>query len=172
MGIEPTHGNTQISSRRMTLLEYPAAQLGENLSNHSRAMASNVSPLASFSVRRFALGSIPFARSRRAWSRRSRASLRETSGKIPKLSICSLPRTLNLNRHQRLPAGVTSKYSPPPSANLNGFSRGLEPEITAFVSIGVGNSIFRGGVTHIVTLNWGWLSMDATEHQWRRNTVK
>src|SRR5260370_42054817 len=128
-------------------------------------MALNVSPLASFSVFRFALGSIPFARSRRAWSRRSRASLSETSGKIPKLSICSLPRTLNLSRHQRLPAGVTSKYSPPPSANLNGFSRGLQPEITAFVSICVGNSILGEGVTHIVTLNLDRLSMDTTERQ-------
>jgi hypothetical protein len=32
-------------------------------------------------------------------------TLRETSGKVPKPGICSLPRTLNLSRHQRLPAG-------------------------------------------------------------------
>src|ERR1022692_4214132 len=147
MGIEPIHGNTQISSRRMTLLEYPGAQLGENFSNHSRAMASKVSPPVIFSARRFAAGSIPFLRSRLASSLSSRAFFSGTSGKTPKLSNFSRPWTRNLRRHQRLPIGLTSRYRPPPSLILKGFSRGLAAEIAAFVSISGGNTFWPWPVT-------------------------
>jgi hypothetical protein len=124
MCIEPIHGNTQISSLRMTLVEYPAAQLGENLSNHSRPIASNVSPPVIFSARRFAAGSMPFLKSRK-------------DAQAQQLLLAVDP---ELEAPPALASGVTSRYRPPPSIILKGFSRGLAAEIAAFVSIAGGNT--------------------------------
>ena len=80
IGRLPTHGKRSSSSRRMIFSEWLAAQLTENLPNHSRAIASKVSGDCVFSICLFAPGSTPRARRRRASSRRSRACRRETSG--------------------------------------------------------------------------------------------
>jgi hypothetical protein len=67
---------------------------------------------------------------------------------------------------------LTKRNNPPPSLNLKGFSRGLDPEITAFVSISGGNTFWRDLLPPLITPTWGWLSMDVTEQQCCKNTEK
>ena len=103
-------------------------------SSHSFATSSKVTSRAFLSACRRALGSIPSAIMRRASSRQIRARLSETSGYTPRDMPRSFPSYRYFNRHYRPPPGVTSKYSPPPSNNFNGFSTALAARISSSVN--------------------------------------
>ena len=83
MGRSPIQGKTSISKRRMVRSAWETVQFSLNFENHSRATFSKVTASAAmpaFSSFRVWLGSMPLAMSLRASSRRSRASLSDTSG--------------------------------------------------------------------------------------------
>jgi hypothetical protein len=71
--LEPSHGNTCCSSRRVMLLVYSELRTSLRLAIHSRDTASKVCAIDRFSALRTTDGSIPSATRRRMSSRRSRA---------------------------------------------------------------------------------------------------
>ena len=82
---------------------------------------------------RCSLGSISFANSLRASSRRSRASFSEMAGNTPKEIRFSFSAKRYFKRHHLPPLGETSRYRPPPSNSLFVFSEGL----TFFIAVTV-----------------------------------
>ena len=127
-GRVPIHGNTSRSRRRMMRSLCVAAPVGANFANHSRATTSKLSAglfvRAAFWALRFSPGSMPSASSLRASSRRWRASFRPTVGYTPTERRFSFPATRYFSRHHLPPAGLISRYRPPPSKRRTGFSAG------------------------------------------------
>ena len=133
-----SQGKTSISIRRMTLLLWVFFHTGERLANHSRAIASK--PFSVLAIRclrlprghgrvdvvgQLAPAGIP------ALAGALQGDLRET----PKDTRFSLPPYVYLNRHQRLPVGVTSIYSPRPSWIRKTLSRGRTFRIRESLSL-------------------------------------
>lgn len=145
MGRFPMSGKMSRSSRRMILLPCASTQFWEYFSYHSRDTASKLLAACSwrsdFCALRLWPGSIRFASSFRASSRRSRASFRPTSGKVPKDNNFSLPSKRYLRRHHLPPLGVTSRNSPRSSYNFTGLAPGWALRMVVLVNAIVGVTV-------------------------------
>ena len=120
--IAPMARNTSASKYRSTRAAWFSFQRRRLSECQRRAMDSKVFRAAalrsSFSCCLAALGSWPSESKRRAFSAAWRASERETAGYLPMVSVFSLPSMRYFRRKILPPAGVTSRYRPPPSNSL------------------------------------------------------
>jgi hypothetical protein len=79
-------------------------------------------------------GSIPEASNLRAASLLSRATARETSGLIPRLSMFCLPPNGYRSRHNLLPLLLIKRCKPPPSVRRYGVARAFAFSTTSALS--------------------------------------
>ncbi len=120
IGFVPIRGNTSTSSELITLSAYTSVQPSFCDSNHSRATASKDEEAsiarARLTSRFCSVGSVPAASSFRAARQACRASASETSGYTPNAARFSFPSNRYFIRQYFEPFGITSRYSPLPSA--------------------------------------------------------
>ena len=120
--ISPIAGKTSFSKSEMMRAAWFSFQRRRLSECQQRAMDSKVFRAAalrsSFSCCLAAPGSWPSESKRRAFSAAWRASERETAGYLPIVSVFSLPSIRYFRRKILPPAGVTSRYRPPPSNSL------------------------------------------------------